>query len=683
MFDISSWNKNKTTLWHLCCIFFFAFSITGVYLLSIDWHKSNVWFITLWTVLFLYLSLNLGYCISCSIISVLAKPKILPAKDLSNLDTLSKIAIVYCVKNEGENLFESMLTSFRDNYSDNVDLILLSNSTEEDKKAIEQDIFERLQDVFGESKVFYSLQSPPKHMGLNRWLKDNSQYKYAVICDADSYLPNNSVDQLLSKAEHELNQKTVIFQSRLNIRRPLVTGFHWLLGPGQDICQRIYTKANSIVLENDVFYGSGALIRVKEFSKLDIPKNVLSHDIWDTTMLDNNGFKTSYCYDIITFEGFPNNYMEIVRREARWFKGSLQSLALLKLPKISLSMKFQVIHPVYNYVAQLVFVTWLTLGLVRHLSFSWGMGLVYFTYESAGAILYEIVMGILLLHRYIGVRSIRGVWEAIRETIGSSVIYLNGVYYTSLVVLFSRGTINTNSWVPTQKKQKDLTLLECVEALWQTTLIGLGMIYFLVFQNQQWLLWAMPFVISFGFGIPITYLTARTMLEIKQKIRQYIAPAVGSFLLISVVTFGLNFSSLTRLTVLASVQLGINCPNSVRLGQKYSCTFSVPGQTNFPLLKTKYHDVIPNLIFYANTNQKDATVYSSQSPLCRVDNTRGDNIEIICTDIPTDNYQGILKAGWSEVYVGIVAPKALNPTLNSDVTIGWFSVGDIKIVNEN
>jgi hypothetical protein len=254
------------------------------------------------------------------------------------------------------------------------------------------------------------------------------------------------------------------------------------------------------------------------------------------------------------------------------------------------------------------------------------------------------------------------------------------VYYTCLIVLFSKGKINVNNWIPTQKKQKNLTWLECAKVLWPTTLFGLIMIYFLGYYQQLWLLWGLPFIISFGFGIPITYLTARTMSEIKQKTRRYSLPIIGSLLLLTVITAGLNWSNLTRLSVLAAVQLGVNCPATVYLGQKYKCTFSVPGETNFPLLQTKYRDVIPHLVYYANTNQKDATVYSSQSPKCDVDPTKGNNIEIICDQIPTDSYTGTIKEGWSEVYIGIIAPKALNSSFNSDVTIGWFSVGEIKIV---
>jgi cellulose synthase/poly-beta-1,6-N-acetylglucosamine synthase-like glycosyltransferase len=690
--------ENRTRL-HLFGIVVFAIIINLLYLGLIDWNRTNIWFILIWTALFAILSVNLGYCLMCAIVSILRPSKILKSIDLKSLTTLPKVAIVYCVKNENGPLQATMQASFENNYDENVDLVLLSNSIDIAMQDNERNIIQELKHYFGAPRVLYSIQNPPKHRGLRNWLIENTHYDYVMVCDADSLLLKDTVNQLVAKAEHHSNYKVGIFQSRLHVNSAFNTIFGWLVGPGQDICQKIYTKANGSMLSNDVFYGSGALLRSRVFKQLDIPADILSHDIWDTSILDTYGYKTQYCYDVITEECFPNNYLELVKREARWFTGCIQSLELLKIKGLSLANKIQIIHPVYNYFSQLIFALWLALGIVNHMSNSYGTKLVFYSFEGGEIWLYLLVMGIVIGHRFVSARSLNDIFLALREIVGSSCLYLNGVIYTSYVVLFRRNMINTANWVPTAKKQTNLTWRETILSLWPTTILGIIMLISLTFYRQYWILTALPFLISFAFGIPITYYTSRSMTTAlsnlkppsQNRFRHFAFSFAGFATFISLTTMIIvvvtlfNFSSISKVMVRAAIQLGVNCPAKVSIGKTYNCTFSVPGDTKFPLLETKYRDVVPALDYYINTEQrvngKPMMNFSQQSPKCRIENTPGKNIEIICKDIPTTSLVGELKTGYAEINVGIIAPQSLTPNLSADTTIGWYKIEDIKLVD--
>jgi cellulose synthase/poly-beta-1,6-N-acetylglucosamine synthase-like glycosyltransferase len=689
--------ENLTRL-HLGGIFAFAIITMSLYIGLIDWSISNIYFITIWTILFGILSINLGYCLMCAIVSQLRQSKNIPEIDLESLNSQPSVAIIYCVKNETGPLQETMQVSFENNFGPYTDLFLLSNSIDKEVQKKELKLVEDLQYYFGTDKVKYSSQQPPKHRGLRNWLHENPHYDYVMICDADSFLPAGSVKALVAKAEHPDNIRVGIFQSRLHVRSTFSTIFGWLVGPGQNICQKIYTKANGTMFTNDVFYGSGALLRSSAFKKLNLPADILSHDIWDTTILDTYGYKTKFCYDVITYECFPNNYLELVKRESRWFTGCIQSLQLLKVKGLSLANKAQIIHPVYNYFSQLVFAIWLFLGVVNHMSYTiLQNGFLYYNSKLGELLLYTFVMGIIIGHRFVSARSFNDVILAFREVVGSSCLYLNGVIYTSYVVLFRRGMINTKNWVPTAKNQVNLTWRETILALWPTTILGILMLIALIFYKQLWILTATPFLISFAFGIPITYYTSRSMTPFfgkpknpsQNRFRQFtftfsgFASVVSSIGIVIVLFSILNIGFLSKIAVRAAIQLGVNCPASVTIGKTYDCTFSVPGETFFPLLGTRYKDVVPLLHYYINTEQRvngqSMINFSSQSQRCKLNNTTGANIEIICRNIPTNSLVGTLKPGWADINVGIIAPTNLTPNLVADTTIGWFKIEEIKL----
>ncbi|CAG1022734.1 hypothetical protein DOJK_01860, partial [Patescibacteria group bacterium] len=319
---------------------------------TIDFSASNIFLSIFWMSGFVILTFNIGYMLISSIVAIFMKEERFKEKDLL---TIPNTAIFYVVRNEHEDvLFSNMYRSFQDNFLGNIDLWLLSNSDSEESVSGEKRVICRLRKYFGEDRVgyFQTKENPlrRKHICIQEWLKEHPEYKYFLVCDADSNLPLGTALKFIRKAEHPDNQDVVVFQSQINVQsKP--TYFVNFLGSGQNICQRIYTRANQKVFGRSVSYGSGCLIRCKEFGEIDVPDWVLSHDIWDTVCLEEKKYRVVFCSDVVTFGGFPSNYVEYLKRSRRWIKGTMESLGIILKKKIPIGTRFMALYPIYMYLS--------------------------------------------------------------------------------------------------------------------------------------------------------------------------------------------------------------------------------------------------------------------------------------------------------------------------------------------
>jgi len=489
--------------------------MTSIIILLIDFKHSNPWFISFWIVGFSILNLNVSYCIVSAIVAKFLKLEEIKSK---NLSYYPKSAIVYVVKNETEILNESIPFTFNNNDIENTDLWILSNSNLNNILNFEKQLVDRLGKEFGINRIkyFQSSDNPlgRKHICLNQWMEENGDYKYILVCDADSLLPKNTMIRLMEKAEHPANQNIAVFQSQLNIANP-ATRFSKYLGPAQEIAQRIYTKANQIIFDRGVFYGSGALLRLDAFSQLDIPENVLSHDIWDTAYLDQSGYKIVFCPDVISYESYPNNYIESINRDKRWIKGTIQSIRLIFLPRISIGTRFYVTYPIYSYLSQPLFLLWIMSGMFAE-PFLAAQFWEFQGHALLGARVIHLEMGPLYLftiisivtHRFIACKNVREILLLLRETLLSLLLCLNNVIYDSIFVITAPFT--GIEWQPMKKNAfGNYTFFQLFKFLWPSTLLGMMGICFGLLYSHIWMMVASPFLISFTFSIPITFWTQK------------------------------------------------------------------------------------------------------------------------------------------------------------------------------
>jgi membrane glycosyltransferase len=686
--------------WYICLLLILPMIITAVVTSLINWSTTNILYTYFWLFLFYLLNINLSYCLLSSLIVFFTKPNLLKDRqtNTNNEFNAGPIALAYCVKNEGDVLEKTILQSVTNNNEiETLDIWIISNSNDKQYINYEKNLIADLNKTLGSERAFWFAGNPPKHIGFNEWLKQNTNYKYCLMSDADTLWPAKSIEKLIRKAGHPSNRDVAIFQSRIytHDNNSIFSAF---LSFGQEVSQRLYTTANSRIFDNGVFYGSGALIKCNYFRQIHIPKHVLSHDIWETAYLQNAGFRTVNCEDIITYEHFPKSFLEMIKREIRWTKGSLQSFYALFLPNISTSMRLNILHPIYNYIAQPIFALWLITGIINQQTLIPGVKLIVFTNEKYLFYIFLFVIAVLILHRWIIIKNLNDLKNSIYEAFFSTLLYLNGVIYATLGVLNTLFQINNKEWQPTNKGKSQVSLLDSIKMFWLSSLIGLILLYLFLFQRFTALAFSLPLIISFTLSVPLAYATSQEIskedlnnfytvtfsffnffiLMFTKFISRHFMILLAIISILAIASLSLNFNTIAYEAMYKMADLKARCPKSVTLGEKYDCQFKIPKNGRFPIINTRYIDVLPLLNYYINTEQENGTIYSSSSPRCLNEITK-QYIEITCTDIPTDNYKGVLKTGRSDIFVGVEIPKNLKSSLSQDETLGWYKIWHIYI----
>ncbi|MCD6459846.1 glycosyltransferase [bacterium] len=513
-------NKKKTFYFFLA-IFLFTF-ISSLLIFGMINLKESSFFLTIfWMIGFIVLTINIGYMFTCTLIACTTKEPILEEKPVSEIP---KTAIVYVVRNEHpEVLRKNLAYSIENNYQDNIDLWLLSNSDDEEFIENEQKVLSELRKKFGNDRIGYfqtfKNHLRRKHICIHQWLNTYRQYKYFLVCDADSQIPQGALLKFVSKAEHPDNRSIVLFQSKINIHEK-TTYFNKFLAIGQDICQRIYSRANQKVFGRAVSYGSSCLIRCKEFKEINVPDWVLSHDIWDTVYLEEKNYHVVFCGDVVTYGSFPNNYIEYLKRSQRWIKGTLESLPVCLKKNIPAGTRFMVLYPSYMYAIQPLFLLWIMSGFFYN-NTMWKTMFVTQKYAFLGGSFVDlemgshmfITMGIVAGHRFVKCRSIKEVALVFVELFSTLLLCLNTIVFDSISVvkwLFTRK--KGMQWVSMKKgPEQKLFFIDVVKSLWPITLFGIICLVLGVVYSPLWALFASPFLCSFIFGIPVTYFTSKRL----------------------------------------------------------------------------------------------------------------------------------------------------------------------------
>jgi len=510
----------KKTIFFLSLILLFTFLSTYAVAGMVNLRHSNHFLTAFWLVGFVLFTFNVGYMLVCSLAALFCKETFLKE---SNLAFFPKTAIIYVVRNENDSiLLDNLTASFDNNPNENIDLWLLSNSDSEDFIAKERGLVEKLRGRFSPKKVgYFQTKNNPlrrKHVCIQEWLHAYPEYAYMVVCDADSILSQGSVEKLLSKAEHPENADIVHFQSQINtVNRN--TYFASFLGHGQDFCQRIYSRTNQKIFDRSISFGSGCLIRCKEFSRINVPDWVLSHDIWDTIFLEEKKHRVVFCGDVVTYGSFPNNYLDCVRRSERWVRGTLEASGIVVTKKIPVGTRFMTFYPIYMYCAQPLFLLWIISGFFANLNV-WHPLMVTQRYAFLGASLIDlemgshlfITLGILKAHRFVKCRSLKEAKLVFVDLLCSLLLCLNNLVFDSIAVV---------NWLLTRKKRgmdwismpkeinEKVGLMPIIKKFWPSTALGIIGIVFGLRYSPVWTMVASPFLISFILGIPLTYLTAK------------------------------------------------------------------------------------------------------------------------------------------------------------------------------
>lgn len=492
-------------------------------------NAGSVWFLIIWLLGLALLLTEFLYIASFVVVATLKGRVILPE---GPLDETVRTAVVYVVKNETGRLDRNIRASLDGNQGAGVDFWLLSDQTDvRECLELERQICESLQ---GRLRYYHRDRGEGWKRGMiAEWLGTTGgmQYQFIVVCDADTLLHEGAVNAFLRKAAAPENARVAVFQSLIAASRPPWTYFARWLQSGQELTQRVYVRASQRIFGRSMFFGSGALVRAQCYRDTKVPTSALSHDIWDTALLEVQGWQTAFCEDIVTYEQYPYNYIEALRRERRWLLGTLQALPLVWRSGLSFGTRFQILRAAYLYLLQPFFLLWIFLGLGGNtlvdvrlaqavsvgplLYIPWFLGLYGGGLGSpVGVSLLWICLCLLLVwaHRLPGRGDSNWVFR-ISEIFWSTLLYMNNLVYVSAAVLTAPLIMLSRSlrayWQPSGKEYTPVSLQEATTAMMPGTLLGLFGLWIGWQSNLRWMLAALPVLLSLVASIPLVYFTAK------------------------------------------------------------------------------------------------------------------------------------------------------------------------------
>lgn len=477
----------------------------------------DTWLVSaVWVGGFGFLFFNVVYLFLLSIIHLFVKRPVLEEAFVKNYP---KIALVYPIRNEEHGLFERIDYSLSGNRLPNLDLWILSDSGHEYSK-MEEEIVCRLHEKYG-SRIHYRRRREPverKQGNIKEFLNSHPEYSYIYVADADGMVPRGVILKLLRKAEHPENQDIAIFQAFTRIAHAN-TWYGRFERIGAEFAQKLNFSTIQAFFGRSISFGHHQLVRTGIFSKVQIPKGILSHDNWDTVLLDQMGYRVAFCPDVIAYDEAPSNYLEARARVRRWARGTLQGWPLIFKQGITLASRFLAFYGVYLYIADIVFLAWVILGLLAH---SFPLGELFhievnsiWMGEFTNAALKWILLFTLAVvfgHKLAVIRSLRDFAAYLYEIFFSTLVNLNNALYVPFYILVF--PFRKLKWKPMSKNPfETVSFRDCAKGLWFGTLIGIGGFYFITHETPHFVWQILPFLLCFILSVPLVYLSSKPMPE--------------------------------------------------------------------------------------------------------------------------------------------------------------------------
>lgn len=503
--------------------FLFFASLMSITTLGIYWVYREIlfgedeWLPWVWLVLFGILFFNVAYLFVISVLSLLFKNNPLPETEI---EQHPKTALCYFIRNEDvELLYHRMLLSLRGNLIPNLDLWILSDS-DGCCESSELELVKHLSAQFGE-RIYYRRRVIPverKQGNIDEFVHSHPEYDFLYICDADSLVSRGAVERLLRKALHPNNSDIAIFQTFIKTTNAH-TYYSRFEGIASETSQKLYFNTFQAIFGQTISFGHHLLVRRNLLAKIKLPKGLLSHDNWDTAILDQMGYRVAFVSDVVTYDEAPANYLETRKRDSRWSQGTLQGWPLVFMRELRPGVRFLSFYAIYCYLSQPIFLFWVLLGLISQsyltgelLSFR--MNTVLFGYYANEDLyfLFWMSLGVIFLHKLVTIRSWKDLQNYFYELAASTLIYSGNFFYSTLDMLSI--PFKKLIWRPMKKNPfEQACFSEAFRMLLPGTTIGIcGFLYF-VYGTPFLKPSLFPILISLSFGIPIAVISSKSFSE--------------------------------------------------------------------------------------------------------------------------------------------------------------------------
>jgi len=473
---------------------------TSVLTVIINWNNTNLLVEVPWLIILTILNFNLFLITFAACFSFWS----IKDKKTSYAQIKGKsVALVYSVKNE-EDLYSKISTNIRNNRDVLNEVVIISNSNKKSMVSDEKTTLSKIKREFGIRTTHFPA-TPPKHMGIYAFVRKRKDIKYMATCDADTIFPKGTIKELMLLAYHPENKDVAIWQTH-SVASAGVTRFGRVMGAGQNICAKLYAHGFYIAIGESGYYGSGALVDREAFayaaniiskSYAIKTKNIQSHDVWEATVLPKLGKHVKYIKDIQTYEDFPQTYVEMINRDRRWMKGTLQSIRslLIKPTKNTIATYFYVLNPIMLYLVQPLYLVWMMLGVLR------------FFYTDTTNLTVQLAsitftLTLLFMQKFLAARSLKDVRIIFVEQFFSSIFYINTPVFTTinLLMLFVK-----EEWVPMAKKAKQNRFVTIINKFMVNQVLGYWGILFVYFNIDPRALVFFPIFFLFMISGVISY----------------------------------------------------------------------------------------------------------------------------------------------------------------------------------
>lgn len=449
----------------------------------------------------------------------------------------ARTAIVMTVRNEDparayarlETVMQSLAATGEDGL---FSFFVLSDTSETEVGALEERAFDALKTrnpTLADRLIYRRRTDNAGYKAGNlrefcdRW---GSQFDFMLPLDADSLMSGETILRMVRMAQ--AHPRLGILQS-LVVGAPASSGFARIFQFGMRHGMRPYTMGSAWwTADCGPFWGHNALVRIAPFrdechlplipGKPPLGGQILSHDQVEAVLMRRAGYEVRVLPEETgSYEDNPPTLLEFTRRDLRWCQGNMQYWALLGMPGLKPTSRFQLLWAIMMFIGIPAFTAIFALAALKPLD---GEDTALFPAASALG-LYFVFLAMYLapklagfidialtpggLARYGGAARFTG--GALLELAFSFLLGAATTLRTSLFMiglLFGRSVI----WNGQARDAHALSFATAAQGLWPQMAFGVFLFGTAALLAPGLIVWSLPMTLGYLVAIPFAMLTA-------------------------------------------------------------------------------------------------------------------------------------------------------------------------------
>lgn len=350
-----------------------------------------------------------------------------------------------------------------------------------------------------------------------------------LVLDADSRM---SAARILKMARvMEQSPRLGILQS-LAVGLPSMSPLARLFQFGMRLGMRSYTFGSAWWhADCGPYWGHNAMLRIEPFRRhCDLPvlsgrsphgEQILSHDQIEAVLMRSAGYEVRVLPEEGgSFEENPPDLIEHMRRDARWCRGNMQYLRLLRLPGLMPASRIQLVLAILMFIASPAFIVLLALLLAQALRHAVDAGAEWFD-TPAGWLLLVLALLVMFAPKIASALDVltraperARFGGAARFAAGLAAETLFAVLVTPLAAVSHTLTIigialrRRANWGAQMRDAHGVPFSSALARFWPHTLFGLAALTGLLMIGPVAALYAAPAYAGALFAVPLAMLTA-------------------------------------------------------------------------------------------------------------------------------------------------------------------------------